>query len=192
MTLILTYGNPDHAVQVSDRRLTFGARRYDGTANKAIYLRSADGAFVLAYTGLGRVGAAGQATDLWAVGELTEAPSESIVTITDCLMKRGARIIDDTPGPLTENDLTFVGTGTNNGKLLFFTVSSVLDGSGHHLATVDSHFHRQVSSGTEFVAAFGQEHAASASGVTGQLHAQAGSGLLREGHVWTPNGVPVC
>ena len=130
MTLIIAVGTGDRVVHVSDRRMTWNRGRYDDTANKAVVVECADGAFVLGYTGLGRIGLSGPPTDVWAVEALAVAPEKSQRDAVDHLASRAAEAIGP---PAPGDDLCFMGAGfQSDGRQVVFTVSNVHDECGRY------------------------------------------------------------
>ena len=88
MTFILTLGNLDQVIQVSDRRLTSKQGPVDEEQNKTGSLVTADGRFAFAFTGLARVGAFN--TRDWLIAALPEcgAPTYESYHVFEDLKRR--------------------------------------------------------------------------------------------------------
>ena len=70
MTFILTLGNGDQVIQLSDRRLTVDGTLHDDESNKAGVLISDDARLAFGFTGLARIGSF--ATQQWLAAALNE------------------------------------------------------------------------------------------------------------------------
>ncbi len=134
MTLILSAVAGDYAVQVSDRRLTVGARVEDDETNKAVLFC---GRFAFAYTGLAKV--AREPTDEWLTRALVNAKTESLSDAVDSLACQATAAFQKIRYSKIEKRHAFVGVGwtrlRNEGFVspIICSVSNALDGKGNWL-----------------------------------------------------------
>lgn len=115
MTLILTLGNRQQIIQLSDRRLTWNGKLVDDESNKAIILRSVDARLVIGFTGLAR--ASSFETERWLIETLTNAghPDYKAETYIEHLKEKATNAFQTFPAirrlPARDRRLTIMCTG---------------------------------------------------------------------------------
>ena len=98
MTLILTLGNSDYFIQVSDRRLSVNGKLEDDESNKAGVLVTKDARLAYGFTGLART-ASGFVTSRWLNSALYECapPDYSAYGLLQRLAERAAHDFENIP-----------------------------------------------------------------------------------------------
>jgi hypothetical protein len=106
LTLIITAGNTQHYVQVSDRRLTVNGSLAEDEANKAVVLHCGDARLALGFTGLARVG--GFKTREWLLRAINESgpPHYTAISVIKAFEERATRDFRELPSLRTLPDET--------------------------------------------------------------------------------------
>jgi hypothetical protein len=108
MTLIASFVSAEHAVQVSDRRLTSGSlgRLIDDHANKAVLFC---GRMAFGYTGLASIGSS--RTDRWLTDVLSDAGDVDVAAAVRALRIRATAAFAQLPYESSVKRHAFVGVG---------------------------------------------------------------------------------
>ena len=97
MTLIITAGNSEQFIQVSDRRVTINGAIQDDESNKAIVLNCANARLAVGFTGLARVGDFN--TREWLVSTINECgpPDYTAQSILERVKEKATQAFQSIP-----------------------------------------------------------------------------------------------
>ena len=111
MTMIVTLGNLDNAILVSDRRLTMPDGSWDDESNKAFFMITQDARVAIGFSGLAGIPSSGFRTRFWLPQTLAEvaATDHTLNGILAGLKVRAER--DISPLRVTSKRLSITGVG---------------------------------------------------------------------------------